>query len=88
MLHYSINGGAEVKAPIEEWAPKALADIERLDWTWLVLHDIRPDLARDLPKFLDTVERKGVEIVQDFPPGCVPMERGRLVGDIRGLMAA
>jgi peptidoglycan/xylan/chitin deacetylase (PgdA/CDA1 family) len=75
-------------APFGDWPPRALADIGHLDWTLLVLHDIRPELARTLPVFLDAVQGKGVEIVQDFPPDCVPMERGRLVGDVSGLVAA
>lgn len=73
--------------PFEDWSARAMADIDRLDWTLIVLHDIRPELARDLPGFLDMAEDKGVTIVQDFPPDCVLMEQGSLVGDISGLVA-
>jgi peptidoglycan-N-acetylglucosamine deacetylase len=73
------------KSPYAEWALKALADIDRHDWTLLVLHDIRPELADALPDFLDKVS--DVEIVQDFPPDCILMEGGRVTRDLSALTA-
>jgi peptidoglycan/xylan/chitin deacetylase (PgdA/CDA1 family) len=72
------------KAPYAEWGPKALADIKRQDWTFLVLHDIRPELADALPDFLDRLG--DLEIVQDFPPACVLMQSGRATCDLSGLV--
>jgi peptidoglycan/xylan/chitin deacetylase (PgdA/CDA1 family) len=73
------------KAPYAEWGPKALADIRRQAWTLLVLHDIRPELADALPEFLDAVG--DVEIVQDYPPACILLDRGLIVRDLSGLIA-
>jgi len=73
------------KLTYAEWRPKALADIRRQDWTLLVLHDIRPELADALPQFLDV--QGNVEIVQDFPPECILIEQGRIVRDLSGLTA-
>lgn len=75
------------KLPFDRWSVRAMADIDGQDWTLVVLHDIRPELARDLPAFLDLVQEAGVEIAQAFPPGCVLMDRGRRIGDISGLVA-
>lgn len=74
------------KLPYEEWGPRALADIARAAWTLMVLHDIRPELADALPRFLDAAQRQA-EIVQDFPPDCVLMEKGRVVADLSRLTA-
>lgn len=73
--------------PYDAWVARALSDVDRLDWTLLVLHDIRPELAHALPAFLDAVRSRDVAVVQEFPPDCVLMEQGRLVGDISGLVA-
>ena len=70
----------------EDWSARAMADIDRLDWTLIVLHDIRPELSDSLPAFLDAVQKRGVSVVQDFPPDCVPIERGLRAGDLSGLL--
>jgi peptidoglycan-N-acetylglucosamine deacetylase len=94
IAHLAANGYTAVtwnsvpgdwKLAYAEWGPKALADIGQQDWTLLVLHDIRPELADALPAFLDAVG--DVEIVHDFPPECVLMDKGRVVGDLSGLTA-
>lgn len=94
IAHLAANGYTAViwnsvpgdwKLPYVEWGPKALADVGRQDWTLLVLHDIRPELADALPGFLDAVG--DVEIVQGFPPECVLIDKGRVVGDLSDLTA-
>jgi peptidoglycan/xylan/chitin deacetylase (PgdA/CDA1 family) len=58
------------------WVDTALGDVERLDHTVVVLHDL-PTRAMDaLPSFLDRLEALDAEIVQDFPAAVVPIERG------------
>jgi peptidoglycan/xylan/chitin deacetylase (PgdA/CDA1 family) len=75
------------EAPFDEWVPRAIADVDRLDWTLLVLHDIRPELARNLSVFLDAMESRSMTVVQEFPPDCVLMEQGQLVGCVSELVA-
>jgi hypothetical protein len=58
--------------------------MRRLDWTLLVLHDIRAELADALPGFLDALG--DIEIVQDFPADCILMDRGRVIRDLSGLV--
>jgi peptidoglycan/xylan/chitin deacetylase (PgdA/CDA1 family) len=58
------------------WVDTALADVERLDHSVVVLHDL-PTRAMDaLPAFLDRLADGGATIVQDFPRDVVPIERG------------
>lgn len=63
------------------WPETALTQIEQRDWTLLVVHDVaRYGGMRELPRLLDEVARRGIEIVQEFPPDCVPIRAGeRLV---------
>jgi hypothetical protein len=57
------------------WVRQAVADIERRDWTLLVLHHIEGGAANHLADFLDAVSGE-VALVRDFPPDCVPMIGG------------
>lgn len=69
------------------WPEAALADIEARDWTLLVVHDVgRYGGMGALPRFLDEVARRGVEVVQEFPPDCVPIRNGEIVGSLDGLV--
>ncbi len=71
------------------WPERALDDIRRLDWTLMVLHDIATGAMAQLPRFLELLgqEQEEIQIVQDFPPGCVPIVRGRILGDLEPMVA-
>jgi peptidoglycan/xylan/chitin deacetylase (PgdA/CDA1 family) len=64
------------------WPERALADIARRDWTLVVVHDIATGAMDALPRFLDRLRREDLEIVPDFPPDCVPIRRGRIMGPV------
>lgn len=70
----------------EGWPDTALATVETLDWTVLVLHDQATGAMDALPSFLDALEERGVEIIQEIPDVCVPIRRGRVVGSLEHLM--
>jgi hypothetical protein len=71
----------------DEWVEIALAKMESLDWTLLIVHDVaRYGGMKHLARFLDEVEARGVEIVQEFPPDCVPIENGELRGSLDGIV--
>jgi peptidoglycan/xylan/chitin deacetylase (PgdA/CDA1 family) len=57
----------------EGWVETALAQIASQDWTLLVVHDVAGGCADRLEEFLSRVD---AEIVQAFPPDCVPITRG------------
>jgi len=71
----------------DEWAEIALGEMEALDWTLLIVHDVaRYGGMKHLARFLDAVERRGVETVQGFPPDCVPIRDGELVASLDGIV--
>lgn len=72
---------------VEGWPERAMADVERQDWTLLVLHDVPTGAMKQLPRFLDRVGDAGVEIVADLPPPCVPIRRGEIVGALDAIVA-
>jgi peptidoglycan/xylan/chitin deacetylase (PgdA/CDA1 family) len=65
------------------WVETALAQIAAQDWTLLVLHDVVGACADRLDEFLTRVD---AEIVQDFPPDCVPIRCGAVTGTLDGLL--
>jgi len=70
------------------WPARALADIERLDWTLVVLHDVPTGAMRALPRFLDALAERQVTVVSQLPPACVPIRCGSLALPIDGLVAS
>ncbi len=68
------------------WPDRAMADLERQDWTLVVLHDVPTGAMRALPRFLDAVLERGIEISHELPPECVPIQQGKLVGTLDGLV--
>jgi peptidoglycan/xylan/chitin deacetylase (PgdA/CDA1 family) len=69
------------------WPARALADLRAQAWTLLVLHDVPSGAMRALPEFLARARDAGAELRADFPPTCVPILRGRVVGSLAGLVA-
>jgi peptidoglycan/xylan/chitin deacetylase (PgdA/CDA1 family) len=71
----------------DEWVEIALAKMESLDWTLLIVHDVaRYGGMKHLPRLLDEALARGVEIVQEFPPDCVLIENGELRGSLDGIV--
>jgi peptidoglycan-N-acetylglucosamine deacetylase len=69
------------------WVTRALADVTAQDWTVLVIHDIASGAMRQLPEAISRIRDAGAEIVQEFPPDCVPMRAGRLLASVDHLVA-
>ena len=69
------------------WPERALAQMATQAWTLSIVHDVgRYGGMRQLDRFLDTALDQGFEIVQDFPPDCVPIRDGLIVGSLDGLV--
>ncbi len=66
------------------WVERALRQVEAHDWTLLVLHDVIGACADRLEEFLDRAD--DATFHQDFPPACVPIRDGALVGSLDGLL--
>ncbi len=71
------------------WAARAERTLATQDWSLLVLHDqyIAP-MMTSLEAFHDRLVAQAVEIVQEFPDDCLPIQEGRIVGDLSGLVSA
>jgi peptidoglycan-N-acetylglucosamine deacetylase len=70
------------------WAETALAQCLAQPWTLLVLHDLPTGAMGRLRIFIDRVLDHGGRFRQDFPPECVPIRRGEVVGEIGHYVAA
>ena len=62
------------------WVERALAQCAAADWALVVLHDLATGAMDQLERFIDLARQDGATFVQDFPPACVPLVRGELVG--------
>jgi peptidoglycan/xylan/chitin deacetylase (PgdA/CDA1 family) len=61
---------------IEGWPRTALADIARLAWPVVVVHDVATGAMERLEDFLAQAKDLGAEFTQDFPTDCTPIWRG------------
>ena len=69
------------------WVERALEQCRAQDWSLVVLHDLPTGAIRNLERFIERLEGDGAEIVQDLPPSCVPVRRGRMVLPIDAYVA-
>ena len=71
----------------DDWPERAFEIAQDQDWTLLIVHDVKEYRSmKELARFLDKAIADGVEIVQEFPPDCVPIVKGELVGSLDGLI--
>ena len=70
----------------DAWIDRCLTDVDSNEWTVVVLHDLPTGAMDRLPRFLDQLDARGANVVQDFPDDCVPIRNGELVGDLAGLV--
>jgi len=59
------------------WVSRALTACRQQPWSLVVLHDLPTGAMRNLERFLDRASAAGAEFVQEFPPECIPIHRGR-----------
>ncbi|MGM7671618.1 polysaccharide deacetylase family protein [Microbacterium sp. A93] len=58
------------------WVERALARLPERDHHVLVVHDLPTGAMDHLPRFLDAVAQRGIEVVTDFPASVVPLRVG------------
>ena len=63
----------------DAWYENGLDDAARQDWTLTVLHDLPGACIDRLDDFIRALKDAGHEIVQEFPPDCVPIVRGEFL---------
>jgi peptidoglycan/xylan/chitin deacetylase (PgdA/CDA1 family) len=64
------------------WVDVAIEDCRTRPWTLMVLHDLPTGAMAHLDRFVAKVIDLGGRFRQDFPPECVPIIRGDIVGPI------
>jgi len=71
----------------ESWPETAFERMAAQDWTLLIVHDVdRYGGMKQLARFVDRAREQDVEFVQDFPPDCVPIRAGEIVGSLDGIV--
>lgn len=58
------------------WVDTALRDVDAQEHAVVVLHDLPTGAMAGLPRFLDELDRRSAEVVQDYPPSVVPIAGG------------
>jgi peptidoglycan/xylan/chitin deacetylase (PgdA/CDA1 family) len=58
------------------WITAAMADVERLAWSVVVLHDVPDASLGRLDEFLTRCTDAGVELTVDVPDDCTPIRAG------------
>ncbi len=58
------------------WVGKALADVRRLEWPVIVVHDLPTGAMDHLESFILAVRDAGADFTVEFPSDCVPLRRG------------
>jgi peptidoglycan/xylan/chitin deacetylase (PgdA/CDA1 family) len=71
----------------EGWVETCLGEMRTLSWPLVVLHDVPDACLARLPEFVDRVTAQGVAFVQNFPPDCVLLDRGRVMAPIEPFVA-
>lgn len=71
----------------DAWAARALADCAARAHTLVVLHDVPGACLAHLERFLDAAAHRGIQLVAELPADCLPIVDGRVVRDLRGLVA-
>ena len=64
------------------WVARALEQCQAQPWTLLVLHDLPSGAMAHLPAFIAALRARGGQFEQDFPPDCVPIRRGEVIGEL------
>jgi len=71
----------------EAWVPRALADCAMRSHSLVVLHDVAHACLAHLEHFIDAARGQGMQFVPELPGDCVPIADGRVVADLRAIVA-
>ena len=70
------------------WVETAVTQCRALPWALLVLHDLPNGAMDHLEAFIARIRGGGGVFRQDFPPECVPIRRGQVVGPLAPYVSA
>lgn len=66
----------------DSWVDRAIEQCRAQPWTLMVLHDLPNGAMKHLEAFLNAVRKDGGAFTQVFPPECVPIRRGEVIGSL------
>ena len=69
------------------WVERCWRDVERQEWSVVVLHDLANGAMPHLPRLIAELRAAGVELRQDLPDFAVPIVRGTMRASIDHLVA-
>lgn len=69
------------------WEAACRRTIARQQWSVVVLHDTDTGAMAGLERAVGRMLDDGLDLVQDFPPDCVPMRRGLITAPIDHLVS-
>jgi len=69
------------------WVGRALDDCRSRRWSLVVLHDTPTGAMLHLDEFLRRLRAEGTDFTQDYPPECMPIVEGQIVGPIERFVA-
>jgi peptidoglycan-N-acetylglucosamine deacetylase len=64
------------------WVERALEDCRSRPWSLVVLHDTPTGAMSHLDRFIKGLRAEGVTFTQEYPPECLPIVEGKIVGPI------
>jgi peptidoglycan-N-acetylglucosamine deacetylase len=64
------------------WVGLALEQCQAQPQTLVVLHDLPNGAMNHLQRFIEEIRNRGAEFRQEFPPDCVLMRRGAILGEL------
>jgi peptidoglycan/xylan/chitin deacetylase (PgdA/CDA1 family) len=64
------------------WVERAIEDCRSRPWSLVVLHDTPTGAMSHLDRFIQGLRAEGTEFTQHYPPECLPMVDGKIVGMI------
>jgi peptidoglycan/xylan/chitin deacetylase (PgdA/CDA1 family) len=72
----------------DRWVERALEQCRAQKWTLLVLHDLPNGAMNHLESFLTRVREEGGIFTQVFPPECVPIRCGEVIGALESYVTS
>jgi peptidoglycan-N-acetylglucosamine deacetylase len=64
------------------WVERAVQDCRSRPWSLVVLHDTPTGAMAHLDRFIKGMRTEGMEFTQEYPPECLPIAQGKIVGMI------
>ena len=64
------------------WVDRAIKDCRSRPWSLIVLHDTPTGAMLHLDRFIKQLRAEGMEFTQEYPPECLPMVQGKIVGPL------